>query len=150
LTSVSIFGCVFDREPSVLNVLTSSGTPLKNSAVSVSPACVSSLHIIFIGPLSLTLSLTNATPLLSVVAFVLGLGMGCAQPVTLMLIFSRAPEGRSGEALGMRVTINQITHIAVPVLYGTIGSAFGVPSVFVVNALILTGGGLLNRARTRT
>jgi predicted MFS family arabinose efflux permease len=88
--------------------------------------------------------------MLSVVAFALGLGMGCAQPVTLMLIFSRAPEGRSGEALGMRVTINQITHIAVPVLFGTIGSAFGIAPVFWINALILTGGGWLNRARTRT
>ena len=88
--------------------------------------------------------------MLAVVAFVLGLGMGCAQPVTLMLIFSRAPEGRSGEALGMRVTINQITHIAVPVLFGTIGSVFGVAPVFLVNALILTGGGWLNRARAGT
>jgi predicted MFS family arabinose efflux permease len=87
--------------------------------------------------------------MLSVVAFVLGLGMGCAQPVTLMLIFSRAPAGRSGEALGMRVTINQITHIAVPVLFGTIGSVFGVAPVFWVNALILSGGGLLNRARAK-
>jgi hypothetical protein len=75
--------------------------------------------------------------------------MGCAQPVTLMLIFSRAPEGRSGEALGMRVTINQLTHIAVPVIFGTIGSMFGIAPVFVTNALILAGGGLLNREKTR-
>jgi len=80
---------------------------------------------------------------------VLGLGMGCAQPVTLMLIFNRAPEGRSGEALGLRVTINQITHIAVPIVFGTIGSVFGVAPVFLANALILAGGGLLNRARER-
>jgi len=84
---------------------------------------------------------------LAAVALGLGLGMGCAQPVTLMLIFSRAPEGRSGEALGMRVTINQLTHIAVPVLFGTLGSAFGVAPVFITNALILAGGGVLNRAR---
>ena len=84
---------------------------------------------------------------LAAIALVLGLGMGCAQPVTLMMIFSRAPEGRSGEALGMRVTINQITHIAVPVLFGTIGSFFGVAPVFIINALILAGGGLMNRAR---
>jgi MFS family permease len=85
---------------------------------------------------------------LSLVALVCGLGMGCAQPVTLMLVFSRAPEGRSGEALGMRVTINQFTHIVVPILFGTIGSALGVAPVFVVNALILAGGGLLNRDRS--
>ncbi len=87
---------------------------------------------------------------LAAIALVLGLGMGCAQPVTLMLIFSRAPEGRSGEALGMRVTINQITHIAVPVLFGTIGSVFGVAPVFIINALILAGGGVMNRQREET
>ena len=83
--------------------------------------------------------------MLSVVALVLGLGMGCAQPVTLMLVYSRAPEGRSGEALGMRVTINQITHIVVPVVFGTLGSAFGIAPVFIINALIQAGGGWLNR-----
>jgi predicted MFS family arabinose efflux permease len=93
--------------------------------------------------------LFSSAPALAAIALVLGLGMGCAQPVTLMLIFSRAPEGRSGEALGLRVTINQITHIAVPIVFGTIGSVFGVAPVFLANALILTGGGLLNRARER-
>lgn len=84
---------------------------------------------------------------LTAIALVLGLGMGCAQPVTLMLIFSRAPEGRSGEALGMRITINQLTHIAVPVLFGSLGSALGVTPVFVATAFLLAGGGALNRAR---
>jgi predicted MFS family arabinose efflux permease len=84
--------------------------------------------------------------MLSVVALLIGLGMGCAQPVTLMLVYSRAPEGRAGEALGVRVTINQITHIAVPIIFGTLGSAFGVAPVFFINALIQAGGGLLNRA----
>jgi predicted MFS family arabinose efflux permease len=93
--------------------------------------------------------LFSSAAALAAIALVLGLGMGCAQPVTLMLIFSRAPEGRSGEALGMRVTINQITHIAVPVLFGTIGSFFGVAPVFIINALILAGGGLLNREMTQ-
>jgi MFS family permease len=82
---------------------------------------------------------------LCAVALVLGLGMGCAQPVTLMLVYSRAPEGRSGEALGMRVTINQFTHIVVPVVFGTLGSVFGIAPVFWINSLILVGGGLLQR-----
>ncbi len=84
---------------------------------------------------------------LAAVALVLGLGMGCAQPVTLMLIFSRAPEGRSGEALGVRVTINQITHIVVPLIFGTLGSVFGIAPVFIMNSMILAGGGYLNRER---
>jgi MFS family permease len=90
--------------------------------------------------------LFDTAVMLSMVALVIGLGMGCAQPVTLMLVYSRAPEGRSGEALGMRVTINQVTHIVVPIFFGTLGSAFGVAPVFLINALILAGGGMLNRS----
>jgi MFS family permease len=86
---------------------------------------------------------------LAAVALVLGLGMGCAQPVTLMLIFSRAPEGRSGEALGVRVTINQVTHIVVPLIFGSLGSVLGIAPVFIINSLILAGGGYLNRERKK-
>ena len=85
--------------------------------------------------------------MLAMVSLVLGLGMGCAQPVTLMLIFSRAPEGRSGEALGVRVTINQVTHIVIPIMFGTLGTVLGVAPVFMINSLILAGGGWLNRGR---
>jgi MFS family permease len=82
---------------------------------------------------------------LSAVALMLGLSLGCAQPVTLMLIFNRAPEGRSGEALGIRVTINQMIHIVVPVVFGSLGSLFGIAPVFVINSMILTSGGWMNR-----
>jgi MFS family permease len=81
--------------------------------------------------------------LLAVVAFALGLGLGCGQPLTLSLIYSRAPQGRSGEALGLRVTINNFMHIVVPLLFGTIGSVLGVIPVFIANAVILGGGGVL-------
>ena len=85
--------------------------------------------------------------LLAAVAFILGLGMGCSQPLSLMLIYDRAPPGRSGEALGLRLTINNFMHIAVPMLFGTLGTAFGVVPVFITNAAFLTAGGILMRKR---
>jgi MFS-type transporter involved in bile tolerance (Atg22 family) len=81
--------------------------------------------------------------MLAAMAFALGRGLGCGQPLTLSLIYSRAPQGRSGEALGLRVTINNFMHIVVPLLFGTIGSVFGVVPVFIANALILGSGGVL-------
>src|SRR5204863_7436363 len=45
--------------------------------------------------------------LLGVVAVLLGLGLGCAQPLTILLTYNHAPPGRSGEALGMRLTVNK-------------------------------------------
>jgi MFS family permease len=86
--------------------------------------------------------------LLAGVAFVLGIGMGCSQPVSLMLIYDRAPPLRSGEALGLRLTINNFMHIAVPMLFGSLGTAFGVAPVFWANAAILSAGGVIaTRAR---
>ena len=93
--------------------------------------------------------LLSTAPALAALALVLGFSMGCAQPVTLMLIYSRAPEGRSGEALGMRITINQFMHIAVPIVFGSLGTMFGVAPVFFINSAILAGGGWLNRDRSQ-
>lgn len=84
---------------------------------------------------------------LGIIAFLLGLGTGCGQPLTLMMIYARAPEGRSGEALGLRMTINNLTHIVVPLFFGTLGTAFGVTPVFLANAAMLGAGGLLSRRR---
>lgn len=85
--------------------------------------------------------------LLGAIAFLLGLGTGCGQPLTLMMIYARAPEGRSGEALGLRMTINNLTHIVVPLFFGTLGTAFGVTPVFLANAAMLGASGLLSRRR---
>jgi MFS family permease len=85
--------------------------------------------------------------LLSTIAFVLGLGMGCGQPLTLMLIYNRAPPGRSGEAIGLRMTLNNFTHIVMPLFFGSLGTAFGVAPVFVVNAFMLAGGGLISNRK---
>lgn len=85
--------------------------------------------------------------LLGAIAFLLGLGTGCGQPLTLMMIYARAPEGRSGEALGLRMTINNLTHIVVPLFFGTLGTAFGITPVFLANAAMLGAGGMLSRRR---
>ncbi len=82
---------------------------------------------------------------LSLIAFVFGLGMGCGQPITLMMTFSNALEGRSGEAMGLRVTVNHMTRVVVPILFGSIGSAFGLFPVFWSNALLLVSGGAITK-----
>lgn len=81
--------------------------------------------------------------LLCAVCFVLGLGTGCGQPLSLSLIYDRAPKGRSGEAIGVRATLNNFTHMITPLLFGAVGSAFGVAPVFLFNSLMLAGGGLI-------
>jgi len=87
---------------------------------------------------------------LAAVAFGLGLSLGLGQPLSLMLIYASSPSARTGEALGLRMSINNLTHIVVPVVFGALGTALGVAPVFVANALMLAGGGALTRRSLKT
>jgi predicted MFS family arabinose efflux permease len=82
---------------------------------------------------------------LGAVAFLFGLGMGCGQPLTMMLAFSHSAAGRSGEALGLRLTANHLTRVVGPLVFGSIGSALGLGAVFWVNGLLLASGAWLTR-----
>ncbi len=82
---------------------------------------------------------------LSAIAFLFGMGMGCGQPIVTMLMFSRSAHGRSGETLGLRMTVNHLTRLIGPVLFGSVASALGLAAVFWINALLLGSGGLLSR-----
>jgi len=86
----------------------------------------------------------SGAPMLVVTAFLLGLGLGSAQPLTIMLTYHHAPPGRSGEALGMRLTVNKITQISIPLVFGGIGTVFGLAPVFWANAAFLLAGGILS------
>ncbi|HEV7391956.1 MAG TPA: MFS transporter [Burkholderiales bacterium] len=85
---------------------------------------------------------------LAAIAFVLGLGVGCGQPMSMSLIYAMAPPGRQAEAAGLRVTVNNFMHLVIPLLFGSLGTAFGYVPVFVCNsALLVAGGMLMRRAR---
>jgi MFS family permease len=91
----------------------------------------------------------TGVPMLVLTAFLLGLGLGSAQPLTIMLTYHHAPEGRSGEALGMRLTVNKITQISIPIVFGGIGTVFGLAPVFWANAAFLFAGGALSVRESR-
>lgn len=82
---------------------------------------------------------------LAAVAFLLGIGVGCGQPMSMSLIYSLAPPGRASECAGLRVTVNNFAHLVIPLLFGSIGTAFGYAPVFVSNSAMLVAGGMLMR-----
>lgn len=87
--------------------------------------------------------------ILAAVSFLLGLGLGCGQPLSIILTYNHAPPGRAGEALGMRLTVNKFTQILVPVIFGSLGNAFGIYPIFWTNAVLLVVGGLNNAKQAR-
>ena len=82
--------------------------------------------------------------LIGVLSFGIGLALGCGQPVTLLMCYNRSPAGRTGEVTGVRMTLNHLTHSAVPVVAGALGSAFGMAPVFIMIAAILAVSGYLS------
>lgn len=81
--------------------------------------------------------------ILAAISFLLGLSLGCGQPLSITQTYNHSLPGRSGEALGIRITANKFTQIAVPVLFGSIGSVFGIYPIFWSNGLLLLFGGYL-------
>ena len=82
---------------------------------------------------------------LAAVCFVLGLGMGLGQPLTVMLTYNYSPPGRHGEGLGVRIAINNTMHVSVPALFGAVGAAFGLGPVFWASSAMLAAGGYTAR-----
>lgn len=89
--------------------------------------------------------LSASAPLLAAASFAAGLGLGCGQPLTMILAFNAAPRGRSAEAIAMRLSVSYGTHVVIPPLFGAADTALGVAPVFWVAAALLAGGAVLNR-----
>lgn len=81
--------------------------------------------------------LLGAVPALVAASFVLGLGIGCGQPLSMTLSFERSPPGRSGEVAGLRLVATNLARFVVPLGSGVLGTVLGAGSVFWLNALTL-------------
>lgn len=101
---------------------------------------------LFIAAVAFTLLPFFVSPYaLAAIAFLLGLGVGCAQPMTMSLLYVLTPAGRIAESFGLQKTVRNATHLVVPIVFGSVGAAFGVTTVFISNSVILVAGGLLLR-----
>jgi len=87
----------------------------------------------------------HSATLLALTSFLIGLGMGCAAPITMMLMYTRSAQGRSGEAMGLRLTVDNLTRLVSPLLFGLLASGIGLAAVFWLNALMLGAGGAFAR-----
>lgn len=92
-----------------------------------------------------TIPLTTNALLLGTAAFALGLGLGCGQPLTMILVFNASPRDRAAEGIAMRLATGYGAHLIIPPLFGAIGSAFGLAMIFWTCAALLSGGSFFNR-----
>jgi MFS family permease len=92
--------------------------------------------------------LARGAPLLMALSFLLGLGLGCAQPMVMAALYSASPPGRQGETVGVRTTMLNASSTVMPLAFGALGAAVGMAPVFwLVAATLLAGGWLAQRRR---
>jgi len=91
----------------------------------------------------------SSTPGLIALSFVLGLGMGCSQPVLMALLYEASPPGRQSEAVGVRTTMINASQTFIPLASGALSVALGVAPLFWILAATLYGGAWFARHKIR-
>jgi len=92
----------------------------------------------------------QSVPPLLVLSFVLGLGLGSAQPVIMSLLYAASPPGRQSEAVGLRTSLLNGSHTLIPLASGAASTAVGMAPVFWVLAGCLLGGAWFARRQVKS
>lgn len=71
------------------------------------------------------------------VAVVVGLALGLAQPMSIVMVAESVARHQRGKVLAIRLMSNRIAQVISPILFGQLASAFGLAPIFMVS------GGLL-------
>ncbi|TAN50893.1 MAG: MFS transporter [Betaproteobacteria bacterium] len=91
--------------------------------------------------------LVNQVPLLMALSFLLGIGLGCAQPMIMALLYAASPAGRQGEVVGVRTTLLNASHTLLPLAFGALAALGMGPVFWLMTALLLSGSVYAQRQR---
>lgn len=98
------------------------------------------------GACFLLFPLAQSVPPLLLLSFVLGLGLGSAQPTIMSLLYEASPPGRQGETVGLRTSLLNGSHTLIPLASGSASVAVGMAPVFwVLGAGLLAGAWFARR-----
>ncbi|MGE7977174.1 MFS transporter [Psychrobacillus sp. NPDC093200] len=100
------------------------------------------VSIFVAGVAFLLLPLTSSSIIIAFLAIMMGLGLGCGQPISMTTTYNASPPERTGEVLGLRITINRLFQLIAPAFFGVIGGSVGMIGVFLFSGVLLVGGSL--------
>ena len=69
----------------------------------------------------------------------LGLGLGIPQPLTMAWVVSLTASSSPGAVLGLRMKVNRLAQITLPIAVGSFAAPLGVLGIFWANAALLLG-----------
>jgi MFS family permease len=92
--------------------------------------------------------LAQGVPLLMLLSFLLGVGLGGTQPFIMALLYDKAPAGRGAEVLSMRTWLINVSQTGVPLAFGAVGAVLGMLPVFwAMGVSLLVAGWYSTRVR---
>jgi predicted MFS family arabinose efflux permease len=106
---------------------------------------------ILFGAMAVTAILFGLYPLMhaplamGVCSALLGFTLGSTQPMVLSLLHQLSPKHRYGEAVAMRMIVNNVSSVSIPLLSGLAGSLIGAAGVFWAAGLMAGAGARLAR-----
>jgi len=77
---------------------------------------------------------------LTILSFVLGIGLGIGQPLSISATIQYLPKHRVGEGLGLRLSANRLTQLLSPLLVGGIAELVSMKGIFYIVGFILCVG----------
>jgi predicted MFS family arabinose efflux permease len=92
----------------------------------------------------------DTLPPMLAIAFLGGMGMGVALPVTMALVFETAPADRAGEVIGLRLSLSMASAAVLPTLCGALSTLFGIAIVYWAEGCVLAAGAWGNRRQWRS
>ncbi|USG68352.1 MFS transporter [Brevibacillus ruminantium] len=92
-------------------------------------------------------ALSTNVILFCILSCLMGVGLGCGQPISMTTTYNASPKARTGEVLGIRLMTNRLSQLIAPVFFGAVGGWIGVVSVFYVSGAFLIGGAFVMKPR---
>lgn len=74
--------------------------------------------------------LLKVAPAMAACSVLLGLALGCVQPMVMSMLHQLTPSHRHGEAIALRMLVINASSVAMPMLFGAAGAVVGVSGVF--------------------
>ncbi|WP_347862312.1 MFS transporter [Salimicrobium sp. PL1-032A] len=80
-------------------------------------------------------------------AFILGLGVGLGQPLSISTALNALPKDVISQGLGVRITANRFVQVTSPLLFGVVAQVISVSSVFWLTGAIYLFGSVKTRIK---
>jgi MFS family permease len=88
------------------------------------------LSMLFTGLIFAAYPFSTGAWTMGALSCLLGMALGCVQPMILSALHTLTPEHRHGEALGLRLMLLNASGTVMPMVFGSVGAAAGVSLVF--------------------